>query len=329
MEGAERAAILLLGIGEENAAEILKKMEPKTVQKVGKAMTTMANVTQSQIDSVVEEFIGAIEQQTSLGANAEVYVRRSLTAALGEEKATPFIDRILQANEETGLDTLKWLEARTVVDLIRNEHPQVIATILTTLDSAQAAEVLSCFSEERRVDLLLRMSCIKSVKPEALAKLGEVIEEQLNGQKHSKTASIGGIKSVADLINHLDGSIEGQVIDGIKDYDNDLSEQIQEQMFIFENLMDMDGRAIQTILREVSSDVLMLALKGADEPMKEKIFSNMSKRAAELMRDDLEAKGPVKVSEVETAQKEILSAARKLGDAGEISLGGRGSEEMI
>lgn len=329
MDGADRAAVLLLGIGEVNAAEVLKHLEPRQVQRVGTAMTGMANVSKEEIEQVVSEFLDQAEQQTSLGVDSEQYVRDMLVAAVGQERATSFLDRILSSQDNSGLATLKWLDARTIADLIRNEHPQIIATILMTLDSELSAEVLSEFPKEKHVDLVLRMSAIDTVKPEALKELGETIEQQLAGKQQGKAASIGGIKSVADIINHLDSSLETNILDTIKESDAALCESIQEKMFVFENLSSIDDRSIQTILREISSDVLLIALKGADIQVRDKIFKNMSKRAAELLMDDLDAKGPVKVSEVEVAQKEILAAARKLAEAGEISLGGKGGEEMI
>jgi flagellar motor switch protein FliG len=329
MNSVEQAAVLLLGIGETNAAEILKHLEPKQVQKVGMAMTNMANVTKIEIEAVINEFLSEAEKQTSLGVNSEEYIRNVLTSALGEHRAEAIIDRILSGSNHNGLDALKWLDAKTVADLLRNEHPQIIATILTYLDAEQAAEIIGLFNEGKRVDLLMRMCEIDSVKPEALTELGKVIEEQLEGHKGGKTATLGGVKSVADVINHLDSAIEAQAMDAIKKLDNDLCDKIKEKMFVFENLINVDGRSMQTLLRDVSSDTLLLAMKGADNTIKEKIFANMSKRAAELLRDDLEAKGPVKVSDVDVAQKEILAIALKLADAGEITLGGKSGEEMI
>lgn len=329
MDGSDRAAILLLGMGEKNAAQVLKYLQPRQVQKVGKAMATMNSLNNSQLESVIDEFLSESEKQVSIGVNSEEFIRNALVDALGEDRASGFVERIMSSNEESGLDHLKWLDARTIFDLIRNEHPQTIATILTYLDSEQAAEVVSHFSEEKRVDLLLRMTSIASVKPEALTELGKIIEEQLAGASGRKTASLGGLKSVADLINFMEGTVESQVLEGIKETDESLCEQIQEQMFVFENLIGMDGRSIQTLLRDVASDVLLIALKGADEKVKEKIFANMSKCAAELMKDDLEEKGPVKVSEVAAAQKEILETARRLAEAGELALGGKGGEEII
>jgi len=329
MDGTSRAAVLLLGVGEEKAAEVLKHLEPKQVQSIGIAMTKLANVDKTQIEKVVEDFLSVTEQHTSLGVDSEQYVRDMLVTALGEERSGAFIDRILSDNEHGGLNTLKWLDAETVSDIIRGEHPQTIATILTYLESEQAAEVVATFPEEKRIDILLRMSALGSVKPEALNELGKIVEAQLSVHSGGKAASIGGVKSVADLVNFLDSAIETQVLDGIGGVDNELSEQIKENMFVFDNIVDMDGRSVQTLLRDISSETLMIALKGADDRVKEKVFTNMSKRAAELMRDDLEAQAPVKISEVEAAQKEVLASARKLADAGEISLGAKGGEEMV
>ncbi|WP_028388387.1 flagellar motor switch protein FliG [Legionella fairfieldensis] len=329
MDGIERAAILLLGMGEKNAAEVLKHLEPRQVQKVGMAISTMSSVSKAKMQGVLGEFLNAIEDQTSLTVDAENYLRTILINALGEENAIPFIDRILVSDKDSGLNRLKWLDARLIADVIRNEHPQIIATILIHLDSEQAAEVVSYFLPERRAEVLLRMCTIDTVKPEAISELGHVIEKQLSGQKVGKIASAGGIKSVADVINFLEGSVESDVLNKINQWDEDLCNKIKDKMFVFENLVDMDNRSIQILLRDVSTDSLLLALKGTTEPVKEKIFGNMSKRASDLLRDDLEMQGPVKVSEVERAQRDILAIARSLAEEGKIALGTKGGEEMI
>lgn len=327
-EGIENAAILLLGLGEENAAEVVRHLEPRQVQKVGEMMSNIANISQSKIDGVLDSFLSEAKNQTSFTGDSSEYVKLVLNKALGEHNAKPIIDRIIVSEQEGGLNQLKWLEGMRVAEVIRNEHPQVVATILTYLESEQAAEVIKNFSSEKRVDIIMRMCSIDGIKPEALSELGDIIDEQLASARTGTTASVGGIKSVADVINYFDGSTESDVLEGITEKDEELSEQIQDQMFVFENLYDMDGRSVQGLLREVSTDVLLLALKGGTERVKNKIFENMSKRAGDLLRDDLEAQGPVKLSEVESAQKEILSTARKLAEAGEISMGGKG-EELI
>lgn len=331
MDNIEKAAVLLMGIGEDNAAAVLKLLEPRHVQRVGKAMTTCGDVSKEQVQLVLTDFVQEADRQSALGVDAPSFIKTVITEALGKEKAGSFIDRILSTNkEDDGLSNLKWLEPKAVADMIRNEHPQVIATILTYLESTQAAEVVTNFSEEKRVDILMRMAAIDMVKPEALQELSKVIEVQLEGHKGSgKSAEIGGIKCVADLVNNLDSTVESQVIDAIKKLDPTTCDKIKEKMFIFENLAEVDSRSMQTLLRDVSSEVLLLALKGAHDKVKETIFSNMSKRAGELLRDDLEASGPVKVSEVEGAQKEILAIARRLADNGDIILGSKSGEEMI
>lgn len=329
MDGIERAAILLLSMGEKNAAEVLKHLEPRQVQKVGMAMSTLSSVSKAKMQTVLVDFISAIDDQTSLTVDTEHYLRTILIEALGEEKAIPFIDRILVSDKDSGLNRLKWLDGRLIADVIRNEHPQIIATILIHLDSEQAAEVVSYFGAEKRAEVLLRMCNIDTVKPEAITQLGLVIEKQLSGQQVGKTASVGGIKSVADVINFLDGAMEEEVLDKIKDWDEDLSEKIRDKMFVFENITDMDDRSVQTLLRDVTSEQLKLALKGTTETTKEKIFNNMSKRAADLLRDDIEVQGPVKVSDVERSQRDILAIARSLAEEGKIALGAKGGDEMI
>lgn len=329
MDGIERAAILLLSMGEENASEVLKYLEPRQVQKVGMAMSAMSSVSRAKMSNVYVDFITAIEDQTSLTVDAEEYLRSVLIAALGEEKAKPFIDRILVSDRDSGLNRLKWLDGRLIADVIRNEHPQIIATILIHLDSEQAAEVVSFFSADKRAEVLLRMCTIETVKPEAISELGRVIEKQLSGQTVGKSSSVGGVKSVADVINFLDGAMEEDVLEKIKDWDEELGDKIRDKMFVFENITEMDDRSVQTLLRDVTSEQLKLALKGTTETTKEKIFANMSKRAADLLREDIEVQGPVKVTDVEKAQRDILAIARNLAEDGKIALGAKGGEEMI
>lgn len=320
--------MLLMSLGEADAAQILKHMGPKEVQRVGTSMATMREVTQEQVEAVTLEFLEAVGGQTGLGIGADEYIRAMLTQALGEEKAASLIDRILVGGNTTGLDTLKWMEARSVADVIRYEHPQIQAIVVSYLDSDQAAEVLCILDEKVRLDVIMRVAALDSVQPQALQELNNILEKQFSGGSSTKTSKIGGIKVAADIMNFMDTTVEADLMEQIKEVDADLGTEIEDLMFVFDNLRDVDDRGIQVLLREVSSDVLILALKGADEEVKEKIFKNMSKRAAELLRDDLEAKGPVKVSEVEAAQKDILTIARKLADSGEIVLGGSG-EEML
>ncbi|EKG37204.1 flagellar motor switch protein FliG [Pseudomonas syringae pv. avellanae str. ISPaVe013] len=325
----EKAAVLLLSLGETDAAQVLRHMGPKEVQKVGVAMAQMRNVHREQVEEVMSEFVDIVGDQTSLGVGSDGYIRKMLTQALGEDKANGLIDRILLGGNTSGLDSLKWMEPRAVADVIRFEHPQIQAIVVAYLDADQAGEVLGHFDHKVRLDIILRVSSLNTVQPAALKELNQILEKQFSGNANTSRTTLGGIKRAADIMNFLDSSIEGSLMDSIREVDEDLSVQIEDLMFVFNNLSDVDDRGIQALLREVSSDVLVLALKGSDEAIKEKIFKNMSKRASELLRDDLEAKGPVRVSDVETAQKEILTIARRMAEAGEIVLGGKGGEEMI
>ncbi|MBL4865172.1 MAG: flagellar motor switch protein FliG [Pseudomonadales bacterium] len=328
-DSLQQSAILLMSLGEEEAAEVLKHMGPKEVQRLGHAMARLQNVTREQVEEVLGNFIEVVRDQTSLGVGAESYIKNMLVQALGEDKAGGLVDRILMGGNTSGLDTLKWMDSRAVSDIIRFEHPQIQAIVVAYLDPDQAAEVLAYMDERVVLDIVMRIASIDSIQPQALQELNDILEKQFSSASTSSSATLGGIKCTADIMNFLDTSAESQLIESIKEIDEDLAQEITDLMFVFDNLKEVDDRGIQALLREISSEILILALKGADEAVQEKIFGNMSKRAAELLRDDLEAKGPVKVSEVESAQKEILSIARRMSDAGEIVLGGKGGEEMI
>ncbi len=329
LDGVEKAAILLLSLSEEDAAQILKHLEPKQVQKVGMAMASIEDLNQAKISAVHRLFIEQIQNFSTIGFQSEDFIRRALTAALGEEKASNLIDQIILGGGAKGLDSLKWMDSKQVANIIRNEHPQIQTIVLSYLEPEQSAEILSQFPEKVRLDLTMRIANLEEVQPAALQELNEIMEKQFAGQAGAQAAKMGGLKAAADIMNYLDTNIEGQLMDSIREHDEEMAQQIQDLMFVFENLLEVDDRAIQAILREVQQDVLMKALKGADDTLKEKILKNMSKRAAEMLADDLEAMGPVRVSEVETAQKEILSTARRLADAGEIMLGGGGGEDFL
>ncbi|BFT31106.1 flagellar motor switch protein FliG [Alteromonas sp. D210916BOD_24] len=329
LEGVEKAAILLLSLSEEDAAQILKHLEPKQVQKLGTEMAKVEDMTQSKITAVHKHFIDEIQNYSTIGFQSQDFVKRALTAALGEDKAANLIDQILMGSGAKGLDSLKWMDSKQVASIIRNEHPQIQTIVLSYLEPEQSAEILAQFPEKVRLDLLMRIANLEEVQPAALQELNEIMEKQFAGQAGTQAAKMGGLKSAANIMNYLDTAIEGQLMDAIREQDEEMSQQIQDLMFVFDNLVDVDDKGIQAILREVQQDALLKAIKGADEELKDKILRNMSKRAAEMLNDDLEALGPVRISEVETAQKEILSVARRLSDAGEIMLGGGGGEEFL
>jgi flagellar motor switch protein FliG len=329
LTGTEKAAVFLRSIGEAEAAEVLKHMSPKEVQKVGQAMASLTNVSREEVQGVLDNFIATVEQQTGLGIGSHDYVRNMLVSALGEDKAGNVLDRILSGGNTTGLEQLKWMDARGIYEVIKLEHPQIIAIVCSFLEADQAAQVLSLFPERDQANVLLRISTLDGVQPAALNELNAVLEKQFSGNAGSQSTTVGGLKTAADILNFVDGSHSAAIMEKIKETEQDLGQNIEDLMFVFDNLIDLDDRGFQTLMREIQTDQLQLALKGADESLKEKFLKNMSSRAAEMMRDDLEAMGPVRVSDVEAAQKGILAAARALSDKGEIMLGGGGGDDFL
>jgi flagellar motor switch protein FliG len=322
--GTERAAILLLTLGEQEAAQVLKHMGAREVQKVGAAMTQLLNVSREEVSDVLSSFTTVVETQTSVGVGVDEFLRKVLVDALGQDKAASVIDRINIGPSSKGLEALKWMDPRAVAELIRQEHPQIIAIVLAYLDADQSAEILAELPANIHADVVMRIATLDGVQPSALSELDDIMEKQFAGKSTGKTASLGGAKAAADIINLLDPSDEGTVMEQINKTDEALGSKIQDLVFVFDNLIDVDDRGMQELLRNVQSDRLLIAIKGADDTLKAKIFKNMSQRAAEMLKDDLEAKGPVKLSDVEAAQKEVVAAARKLAESGAISLGGKG-----
>jgi flagellar motor switch protein FliG len=327
--GVERAAILLLTLGEQEAAQVLKHMGAREVQKVGSAMTRLTGVSRDEVTSVLSDFSSVVESETSVGVGVDDFLRKVLVDALGQDKAASVIERINLGPTSKGLEALKWMDPRSVAELIRHEHPQIISIVLAYLDSDQSAEILAELPAGLRADVVMRIATLDGVQPSALSELDDIMEKQFAGKSTGKTSSLGGAKAAADIVNFLDASVESAVMEQISRADEALGGKIQDLIFVFDNLIDIDDRGMQELLRNVQSDRLLIAMKGADDELKQKIFKNMSQRAAEMLKDDLEAKGPVKLSEVEGAQKEILSAARKLAEAGTISLGGKGGDEYV
>ena len=328
-EGIEKSAILLLALGEENASEVLKHLGPREVQKLGHAMAAQQSVPRNKWDTVLDEFNASAAEITGVNIDTDAYVRSVLTKALGDDKASNLISRILQGGDTNGIEGLKWLDAVTVADLIRNEHPQIIATILVHLEKDHVSDILNNFTERLRNDVVLRIATLEGIQPEALRQLNDVMLGLLSGSANIKKSAMGGVRTVAEILNYMGSANETTVIDSIREYDPDLAQRILDEMFVFENLLDIDDRSIQLLLREIQSDSLIMAMKGASEALREKIFKNMSQRAAEMLREDLESRGPVRVSEVESEQKEILKIVRRLADEGQIVLGGAGGEQMI
>jgi len=329
VDGVEKSAIFLMTLGESEAAEVLKYLEPKEVQKISSAMMTLKNLSREQIAQVFHDFLVSASSKTTIGMDSNAYIRNMLTKALGDDKAAGLLDRIMHNSDTSGIESLKWMDPGAVAEMIGNEHPQIIATILVHLEPDQAAEILKMLTDRTRNDVLLRISTLDGVQPVALRELNDVLGKLMSGGGSGKKTLQGGVATAAEILNFMGGTLEAEMMENVRNYDPELAQKIEDKMFVFENIMDIDDRGIQLILREVQSESLIVALKGANEELREKIFKNMSQRAAEMMREDLESKGPVKLSDVEANQKEILKIVRRLSDEGQIALGGKGEEAYV
>ncbi|MEQ1814328.1 MAG: flagellar motor switch protein FliG [Candidatus Nitrotoga sp.] len=328
-DGIEKSAIFLMTLGESEAGEVLKYLKPKEVQKISAAMMKLRSPDREQISQVFQDFLLSASSKTTIGMDSNDYIRGMLIKALGDDKAAGLLDRIMSNSDTSGIESLKWMDPGAVAEMIGNEHPQIIATILVHLESDQAAAILKMLTDRTRNDVLLRISTLDSVQPVALRELNDVLGKLMSDGSTSKKSLKGGVKAAAEILNFMGAALETEMMANVRTYDPELAQKIEDQMFIFENIMEIDDRGIQLILREAQSELLIIALKGASAELREKIFKNMSQRAAEMMREDLESKGPVRLSEVESNQKEILKIVRRLSDEGQLVLGGKNEEAYV
>jgi len=328
-KGLQDAAIFLMSIGEEEAAEVFKHLSPKEVQKLGETIAKTRAVTRDKVDEVLIRFTQAASEQSLLVSDTSNYVKAVLRRALGDDKADLLIDRILQGGDVSGIESLKWMDPLSVAELLRNEHPQIVAAILVHLDFEQAAAVLKQLTERQRNEVMLRVATLEGIQPTALKDLNEVLFKVLAGGDKVRKTSLGGVKAAAEIINLLGANIEGTVIESIKGFDPDLAQKIVDKMFTFDDIYNLDDKSIQMVLKEIASETLIVSLKGASNELKEKILANMSSRAAETLREDLEARGPLRLSEVEAQQKEILKVVRRLADEGQVVIGGGADDALI
>lgn len=326
LTGTQRAAVLMLLLGEQQAAEIIRYLNPKEVQSLGAAMVSVADLSQEAVNVVLDEFVSTLKKQTSLGLGTGDYVEKVLKRALGEDKAASVLSRILPGQGSKGLDILRWMDARSIADMIRGEHPQVVAIILSVLEYDVAADVLNFLPGEVRPEVIQRVASLETVQPSAMEELEAIMQKQFSTSSSAKSSSFGGVKAAAKIMNFVKVDLESTIMSGLQQIDADLMQKIQDNMFTFENLSVVDNRAIQTLMRNVEPDMLMTALKGAPEYVKEKFYANMSSRARVMFIDEMEAKGPLRLTDVEEAQKNIMRIARKLSDAGELVLAGRGDD---
>jgi flagellar motor switch protein FliG len=328
-KGVEDAAIFLMSLGEEEAAEVFKHLAPKEVQRLGETIARLKSIPRERFEAVLTRFETVAADQNVLVPDTDEYVRSVLRKALGEERANLLIDRILQGSDVSGIESLKWMDPAAVAELLRNEHPQIVAAILVHLEADQAADVLKQFTERHRNEALVRIATLDGIQPSALKDLNEVMSKVLAGGDRTKKANLGGVKAAADILNLMGSSVETSVLDYVREADNDLAQKIMDNMFTFDDLANLDDKAIQSLLKEVQSESLVVALKGGTPELREKILRNMSTRAAESLREDLDSRGPVRLSEVEAEQKEMLKVVRRLADEGQIVMGGGGDEQFV
>jgi flagellar motor switch protein FliG len=322
LSGTQRAAVLMLLLGEQQAAEIIRYLNPKEVQSLGGAMVSVADLSQEAVNAVLDEFVMTIKKQTNLGLGTTDYVEKVLKRALGDDKAASVLNRIMPGQSTKGLEILTWMDPRSIADMIYGEHPQVIAIILSVLEHQVAADVLTYLPDEARPEIMQRVASLDTVQPSAMTELEAIMKKQFSNNSSSKSSSFGGVKAAARIMNLTKTELEASIIVGLNELDADLTMRIQDNMYTFENLTTMDNRGIQVLMRNVDTDQLMIALKGASDLVKDKFFGNMSERARSMFKDDMEAKGPMRITDVEDAQKKIMRTARKLADAGELMLGG-------
>ena len=328
-KGLEDAAILLMSLGEEEAAGIFKMLAPKEVQRLGETIAKLKSIPRDRVEQVIDKFDAAAQLDSMLVTDTDEYVKAVLRKALGEDKANLLIDRILQGSDTTGIESLKWMDPASVAELLRNEHPQIVAAILVHLEFDQAAEVLKSFSERHRNEVMVRIATLDGIQPSALKDLNDVMSKVLAGGDRMKKSNLGGVKTAAEILNMMGTVVETSVLDFVREADGELAQKIMDNMFTFDDLEKIDDKGFQSLLKEVQSDSLVLALKAASPELRDKVFRNMSSRAAESLKEDLESRGPVKLSEVEAEQKEMLKIVRRLVDEGQIVLAGGGDEQLV
>jgi flagellar motor switch protein FliG len=328
-QGLEDAAILLMSLGEDEAAEVFKQLEPKEVQSLGETIARLKTVSRERVDAVLSRFATEAAEVGSLVSDTDEYVKAVLRRALGEEKANLLIDRIIQTSDVAGIESLKWMDPASVAELLRNEHPQIVAAILVHLDPDLASGALKYFSDRHRNEVMIRIATLDGIQPAALRDLNEVMSRVLAGGTQVRRQSLGGVKPAAEIINLMGSAVETSVLDYIREADGDLAQKIMDNMFVFDDLAKLDDKGFQALLKEVQTESLIIALKGASPEIRDKVFRNMSSRAAETLREDLDSRGPVKLSEVEGEQKEMLKIVRRLADEGQIVLASGGDDEYV
>jgi flagellar motor switch protein FliG len=329
LAGTQRAAILLMSLGEQDAANVLKQLDAREVQKLGIAMAELKEVSREQMSTVLNNFIGIADAKANIAGGSQDFVRRVLTQAVGKHKTDMLLDRVSSGQTGQGIEALKWMESKAVAQIIGGEHPQIAAIVLAHLEPEQAAAILPLLTDDFRTEVLMRIASLNEVPQTALTELDQLVEKQANAAPPAALRRVGGARTVANILNAMQRDKSGEELGKIEKADGEMHQQIKELLFVFDNLLDIDDRGVQALLREVGSDTLAVALRGAEPEVQEKILKNMSKRAAEILKDDMEARGPVKLTDVEAAQKEIIVITQRMAEEGTISLGGKGGGEFV
>ena len=327
--GLRKCAILLMSLGEEGAGSVLQNLSQSEVQAIGEAMANLTQVKREEVGVILEEFRLETEQYSAINLDSGDYLRTVLNKALGSNRAADVLDNIFQTTDSTsGIDRLNQLEAAEVVELIGDEHPQIIATLLVYMDRAKAAGVLEQLPERVRHDAVMRVATFGGVQPAALKELTDVLDSMLSGEG-TKRSRLGGVRVAAEIVNMMNSTNEESVVKYVRLQDDTLAQKMVDEMFLFENLLEIEDKGIQLLLKEIESESLIIALKGAPQELRDKFLKNMSNRAAEMLREDIAMRGPVRVSQVEAEQKSILLIVRRLSDSGEIVLGSKGSDAYV
>ena len=326
LDGSEAAAILLMLLGEEEAAQLLGRLDPQEVQHLGAAMFGVADVSETQVNSVFDRFTERARERTSVGFGADVQIKGMMEKALGPERATNMLARITPPTRANALDSLKWMDPRTIANMIEHEHPQIMALVLAYLDPPIAADVLQLLDEDLQADLVHRVATLGPVTSEALADLELILLRPVASAKSGGSTRRGGTSEAAQIVNNTRKSAEQRILKALQKLDKTLARQVEDEMFVFDNLMALDDKNMGTLLRSVDGEILTVALKGVDERMTTKMFGCMSSRAAQSIQDAIADKGPMRLAEVQEAQKEMLSIARRLANEGTITLGGKGDD---
>ncbi|MCE5388550.1 MAG: flagellar motor switch protein FliG [Acidithiobacillus sp.] len=328
--GPDYAAVFLLSIGPDDAAKLIEKMPSREVQRLVATMAIPRKITKEVVEIVMQDFVDRLRHQTSIGSQGDAYLREVLIKAMGKEKASEILDRVVTGGEYAGLEIIKWADAKTISEMIRFEHPQIIATILAHLEPEKAGDVLHNLPDRIIPDIMFRVATMSSVSPNAIRELNEVLDQQLSGQITNtiSKSEAGGAKAAAEALNRLEPSRMKMVLEYIRNMDPALAQKIEDSMFTFEDLISLDDRSLQIVLRDVERDVLLVAMKNASDNLKEKIFANMSERAVAKIKEDMAAQGPVRLSEIESAQRKVLAVCQQLDQSGQIVLN-RGSEDEV